>query len=338
VDDDKTLDSAWGTAEEGRPRPADLRRDRVRGLVRRSALFVPVNVPRFVEKAYARDADALILDLEDSIPPAEKRAAREEVRTAMRECARGGADIEVRINKPYALAVADLDACVWPGLDCVHFPKAESAREIRLLDQLITEREVARGLPPGGIQLSVAIETALGLHNAVAIALASPRVVALSLGTEDYTLDLEVEPSPHGRELFYGKARLVVVARLAGAQPLGTMASIADYRDLEGMAATIREARQMGFMGAACIHPAQVEPLNTHFAPPAEAVARARRVVAAMAEAEAQGRASVGVDGKMVDIPVAERARRLLTRADAVAAKEARKRAALARTEAGLRG
>jgi citrate lyase subunit beta/citryl-CoA lyase len=338
VDDHVVLDSAWGTADEDQPRLADVRRDRVRGLVRRSALFVPVNVPRFVEKAYARGADALILDLEDSIPPREKPAARREVQEAMRECARGGADIEVRINKPYALAVADLDACVGPGLDCIHFPKAESAREIHLLDQLITERETARGLPAGTIQLSVAIETALGLHNAVAIALASPRVVALSLGSEDYTLDLEVEPSAHGRELFYGKARMVVVARLAGAQPLGTMTSIADYRDLDGMAAAIREARQMGFMGAACIHPAQVEPLNTHFGPSAAEVDRARRVVAAMAEAEAQGRASVGVDGKMVDIPVAERARRLLARGEAIAAKDARKRAALARTEAGLRG
>jgi citrate lyase subunit beta/citryl-CoA lyase len=102
---------------------------------------------------------------------------------------------------------------------------------------------------------------------------------------------------------------------------------MADYRDLEGMAAAIRQARQLGFMGAACIHPAQVEPLNVHFSPTADEVARARRVVAAYESAEREGRASVGVDGKMVDIPVYERARRLLARADAIEAKEARKRA-----------
>jgi citrate lyase subunit beta/citryl-CoA lyase len=322
------LDSAWGTPDEGRPRPADLRRERLRALVRRSAMFVPVNVPRFVETAWTRDADALILDLEDSVPAAEKAAARARLRDAMRACARGGADLEVRINKPYALAVLDLDAAVWPGLDAIHFPKAESAREIGVLDRLIAEREAARGMAPGSVGLSIAIETALGLHNAAAIVLASPRAVAVSLGSEDFTLDLEVEPTREGRELLFGKMQMVVVARLAGIQPHGTMAGIADYRDLDGMAAAIRDARRMGFMGAACIHPAQVAPLNTHFSPPADEVASARRVVAAFEAAVAEGRASVGVDGKMVDVPVAERARRLVSRAEAIAAKDARKRAA----------
>lgn len=324
------LDSAWGTPDEGRRRPADEKRERLRTMVRRSALFVPVNVPRFVERAWTRGADALILDLEDSVPSPEKKAARARVREVMRECARGGGDIEVRINKPSALAVEDLDACVWPGLDAIHFPKAESAREVELLDRLIAEREAARGLPAGSVQLSIALETALGLHNALPIALASPRIVALSLGSEDFTLDLEVESTKAGRELLYGKMQVILVARLAGAQPLGTAASIADYGDLDAMAAAIREARAMGFMGAACIHPAQVAPLNTHFSPAAEEVARARLVVEAFEAALAEGRASVGVEGKMVDIPVAERARRLLQRAEAIAAKEARTRATLA--------
>jgi citrate lyase subunit beta/citryl-CoA lyase len=323
-----TLDSAWGTPEEGRPRPADERRDRLRALVRRSALFVPVNVAKFVEKAHTRGADALILDLEDSVPAAEKAAARGLVRDAMRECAKGGAAILVRINKPSALAAADLDACVWPGLDAIHVPKVESAREVAILDAWIAERERARGMPVGAVQLSLSVESALGLHNAVDIALASPRAVAIGLGAEDFTLDIEVEPSRTGEELRYGKARMVVVARLAGIQPVGTVASMADYRDLEGMAAAIRQARQLGFMGAACIHPAQVEPLNVHFAPAPDEVARARRVVAAYEAAEREGRASVGVDGKMVDIPVYERARRLLARAAAIEAKEAGKRAA----------
>jgi citrate lyase subunit beta / citryl-CoA lyase len=326
-----TLDSAWGTPDEGRPSPAEERRARLRGLVRRSALFVPVNVPRFVDTAWTRGADAIILDLEDSIPPAGKRAARERVREALQACARGGADVEVRINKPYALAVEDLAASLWPGLAAIHFPKAESAREIEILDRVIGEHEMARGLPPGRVQLSIAVETALGLHNALAIALASPRAVAISLGAEDFALDLDIEPTPHGRELFHGKLQLILVARLAGLQPHGTMASIADYRNLDAMTAAIREARQMGFMGAACIHPAQIAPLNTHFSPTAEEVAAARRVVAAFEAAVAEGRASVGVDGRMVDIPVAERARRLIARAEVIAAKEARKRAVLAR-------
>ena len=330
-----SLDSDWGTSEEGRPRLADVRRERLRSLVRRSALFVPVNVPRFVEKAHARGADAIILDLEDSIGPAEKPAARRLLRDAARECARGGADIEVRINKPYALTVEDLDAAVWPGVDTILVPKAESAREIATLDALITERELARGMPLGGVQLSIAVETALGLYNAVEIALVSPRTVAIALGSEDFTLDIEVEPSKAGEEYLFGKAQMIIVARLAGVQPHGINASIADYGDLDAMATAIRRARAMGYMGASCIHPAQVAPLNTYFSPAAGEVERARKVVTAFEAAVAEGRASVGVDGKMVDVPVAERARRLLARAAAIEAKEAGKRAALAVRPAG---
>jgi citrate lyase subunit beta / citryl-CoA lyase len=324
------LDSSWGTPEEGRPAPADVRRTQLEGLVRRSVLILPVNVPKFVERAYTRGADAVELDLEDSVPLAGKAAARTLVRDAVRHAAKGGADVLVRINKPFALAEPDLAASVWPGLTAIHFPKAESAREIQTLDRLISDLEVARGMPAGSIQLSIAIETALGLHNALAIALASPRITDIALGPEDYTLDIGVEPSKDGRELFYGKAKMIVVARLAGIQPLGTMGSIADYRDLDGWAVSIRQARQMGYLGAGCIHPAQVAPLNIHFSPTRAEVTAARSVMAAFEAAQADGRASVGVDGKMVDIPVMERARRILTRATAVEAKEARVRAAFA--------
>jgi citrate lyase subunit beta/citryl-CoA lyase len=324
------LDSRWGTPDEGRNTPADERRETLLRLVRRSVLILPVNVPKFVEKAYARGADAIELDLEDSVPPAEKAAARAMVRDALCHCAKGGADVLVRINKPHALALHDLDACVWPGLHAVHFPKAESAREIATLDRRIGELEHARGIPVGSVRLSIAIETALGLHNALSIAAASSRITDIALGPEDYTLDIGVEPSQEGIELFYGKARMIVIARLAGIQPLGTMGSIADYRDLDGWAASIRRARQMGYLGAACIHPAQVAPLNVHFSPSIAEVTAAKARLTAFEAAQADGRASVGVDGKMVDIPVAERARRILTRAAAIEAKEARVRAAFA--------
>lgn len=324
------LDSSWGTPAEGQPLPGDRRRQELQGLVRRSILILPVNVSKFVEKAYTRGADAIQLDLEDSIPPAAKSAARGLVRAAMRECAKGGADVLVRINKPYALALPDLEACVWPGLAAVHFPKAESAREIRILDGLIGELEKSRGMAPGSVRLSVAIETALGLHNALSIALASPRITDIALGPEDYTLDIGVEPSAEGWELFYGKARMIAVARVAGVLPLGTMGSIADFQDLDGWAASIRRAREMGYVGAACIHPAQVAPLNTYFSPSAAEVVSARTAIAAFEAAEREGRASVAVDGKMVDIPVVERARRIAARAAAIEAKQARVRAAFA--------
>ena len=322
------LDTKWATQEEGVPRVADTRREGLRALVRRSALFVPVNVPKFVEKAHVRGADAIILDLEDSVPISAKHEAREVIRDSMDKCSRGGADILVRINHPYSMAAEDLKSCVWPGLNCVMFPKAESPREIEILDHMLGELEAKRGIPLGSVQLWIIIESALGLHNALPIALASSRTVSIGLGAEDFTLDIGVEPSRDGRELFYGKSQVILVARIAGLQPVGTMASMADYRDSERMMSIVREARQMGFMGSSCIHPAQVEPLNKFFSPSADELAHAHRVIEALKQATDEGRASVGVDGKMVDVPVAERAKRLIARANAIEAKEQRKREA----------
>lgn len=329
----RTMWSADGWVYHGR---VGVSREEAAEIVRRSSLIMPVNVPRFVEKAWTRGADGIILDLEDSVTPAQKNAARAMVRDAIPVAARGGADVLVRINKPFSMAVADLDASVWPGLTGIRFPKAEWPEEIRILDRLIAEREMARDMPVGSVQISVAVETALGLHNALEIATASPRVVAISLGAEDFTLDMDVEPSPDGRELFLGKMQMLVVARLAGIQALGTMASMADFADTERVARLAREARQVGYKGSSCIHPAQVGPLNEGFSFSEEELAHARKVVAALEAAEAEGRDAVALEGKMVDIPVAERARRVLARAEAIARKEARKRAAVeAATNAG---
>ncbi len=197
------LEDTWGTPAEGRPTWTDLRRTRLEKLVRRSILILPVNVPKFVEKAYARGADAVELDLEDSVPAAEKANARAVVRDAVACAAKGGADVLVRINKPSALAAQDLAAAVWPGLTGIHFPKAESARELRTIDRMIGELEAARGMPAGSVQLSVAVETALGLHNALEIALASPRITDIALGPEDYLLDIRHRSHIHAHSLHH---------------------------------------------------------------------------------------------------------------------------------------
>jgi len=304
-------------------------REDVLQIVRRSAMIMPVNVPKFVEKAWTRGADAIVLDLEDSVTPSHKNSARAMVKDAIPVVAKGGADVLVRINKPFDLAVKDLDASIWPGVAGIRFPKTESAEEIRILDRLIAEREMARDIPVGSVQISVAIETALGLHNALAIATASPRVVTISFGAEDYTLDMDIEPSSDGKELFLGKMQILLVARLAGIQAMGLMASTADFSDVERMVRLAREARQVGYRGSSCIHPAQVGPLNEGFSYTPEEVEHARKVIAALEAAEAEGRDAVAVDGKMVDIPVAERARRRLARAEAIARKDARKRTAM---------
>jgi citrate lyase subunit beta / citryl-CoA lyase len=304
--------------------------ERTNRMVRRSSLILPVNVRKFVEKAHTRGSDAIVLDLEDSIPVTEKSAARELVREGIELAGRGAADILVRINKPFDQAVLDLDAAIWPGLRGISFPKVEAPVEVQILDRLIAEREMARGLPVGQIDISIAIESALGVQHMAAIACSSPRVVSLSLGAEDFTRDIGVEPSPEGAEQAYGKGMVVIAARVAGIQAAGLTSTLANFSDLDGLRRSATNARLMGFRGAGCIHPAQVPILNECYAPEADKVEYARRVIDVYEEAEAAGRASVALDGTMIDIPVVDRARALVERADAIARVEARKAEVLA--------
>ena len=301
-----------------------------RQMVRRSSLIMPVNVPAFVEKAHLRRADAICLDLEDSVPPAEKERARPLVKAAIPMVARGGADVLVRINRPWELGQADLDAVIWPGLAGINFPKPETPEELQRVDEEIGRLERQRGIEPGTVKIGTSIETVAGFFNAREIAYSTPRLVAIGHGSEDFTLDLEIEPTPEGTELLYGKLFTVLLARQAGLYPMGTMRGVADFRDLDGYRESIRMARTVGYRGASCIHPAQVPLLNEGFSVTPEQVEHARRVVEVYAKAEAEGRASVALDGKMIDIPVVIRAERVLARAERIAAFEERKRAALA--------
>jgi citrate lyase subunit beta/citryl-CoA lyase len=301
-----------------------------RQMVRRSSLIMPVNVPAFVEKAHLRGADAICLDLEDSIPPREKDRARTLVKAAIPMAARGGADVTVRVNRPWELRREDLDAVIWPGLDGINYPKPETVEELQQTDEEITRLERARGIPAGTIKIGTSIESVAGFFNARALAHATPRLVAISQGSEDFTLDLEIEPTAEGTELYYPKLFMVLLAREAGLYPMGTMRGVANFRDVEGYRQSVASAATVGYRGASCIHPSQVPLLNEGFSPPQELVEYSRRVIEVYEEAESQGRASVALDGKMIDIPVYVRAQRLFARAERIAAMEERKRAALA--------
>lgn len=301
-----------------------------RQIVRRSSLIMPVNVPAFVDKAHLRGADSLVLDLEDSIPPREKDRARTLVKDAIAKVGRGGSDVLVRVNRPWALQAEDLDAIIWPGLAGINYPKPESAEELQRADETITRLEAARGIPAGTVRIGMSIETVAGFFNARQLATATPRMIAIGLGSEDFTLDLEIEPTDEGIELYYGKMHTVLLARDVGLYPMGTMRGVANFQDTEGLKLAIRTARAVGYRGSSCIHPLSVPLLNAGFSPTPADVEHARRVIEAYDEAEAQGRASVALDGKMIDIPVAERALRVFARAERIAAFEARKQAALA--------
>ena len=298
-------------------------------IVRRSSLIMPVNQPRFVDKAYLRGADAIVLDLEDSVPPAEKGRARTMVKGAIPSAARGGADVLVRINKPVEMMVEDLEAAIHPGLTGLSLPKVESAAEIHMLDELTTYWEKRHGVPPGTVQFAVSVETAKGVMRAEEIAVASPRIASIGAGPEDLALDLGIEATVEGTELLYIKLRMIVVANAAGVIPMGLMGTLVDYADLEGLARSATEANRVGFRGAGLIHPLQVPICNEAYAPPPPQVQWSKRVIEAFEEGLARGTASVALDGRMIDIPIVDKAHRVLARANAVAAKEARKAEAL---------
>jgi citrate lyase subunit beta / citryl-CoA lyase len=292
-------------------------------------MTVPANVPAFVEKAHLRGADALTLDLEDSIPPHQKADARGIARDAIKVVGRGGADVLVRINKPYELAVRDLDAVIVPGLAGIKFPKAETAEEIKILSSLILQRELAAGIPPGSIDLTVSIESARGVFNTMAILSASQRIVAVSYGAEDVTEELGIQVTSSGEERFFGNAQTILAAAAVGIQPLGRPGDPFDFQDIAVYETSVRRGFAMGFKGSSCIHPGQVAPLNRGFTPAKEQVDRARETIAIMEEASKQGRASATQNGRMVDIPSVRRAQRLIERVEAIEAKEARKKEAL---------
>lgn len=288
----------------------------------RSLLYVPANVPRFIEGAHKRGADAIILDLEDSVPAAERPRARAGLRQAAEAAARGGADIVVRINRPWRDAMRDLEAAVWPEIAALAITKAHSADHVRLLAEAVSALEAERGMHAGTTKFIVMIETPDAWFRMAEIAAADARVVAMTLGGEDFAMAMDMQPT--GQGLFMPKQQLAIAARAAGVMPLGFIGTVADYKDLEAFRQTVRLSRALGFAGASVIHPSQVPILNEEFAPSAEEVESAARIVAAYRAAVAAGRGSISVDGKMIDVPVVIRAERLLARHAAIEARKAR--------------
>ncbi|MGE3298684.1 MAG: CoA ester lyase [Porticoccaceae bacterium] len=280
----------------------------------RSALFVPAHVEKFVAKAHTRGADAIILDLEDSVPLPEKASARAAVPGAAAQIAGHGLDVLVRINRPWRLAVRDLEESVCAQVHTIAVPKVASADHIAFIAETIDEIEIDQGLAPGHTRLLAFIEGVGGLAQVDAIARASSRLIGLFLGAEDFSAEVGMQPTAEG--LFGPNQQIVFAARRAGILPFGFVGSIADYSDLDAFRARIRQARALGFVGALGIHPSQVGIMNEEFVPDAEEVAHARGLLAAYEQALAEGRGAAAYKGKMIDAPVVARAREVL-RADA---------------------
>jgi citrate lyase subunit beta/citryl-CoA lyase len=285
----------------------------------RSLLYVPVNVPKFVASAADRGADGIILDLEDSVAPAQKAAARGMLADGVKQASRRGADVLVRVNRPWRLLVPDLEAAIIPGVAALKLPKIESAEHVQAIAEIVDELEIERGIAPGTVRFIPMVETASGFFRTEAIARAHPRVVGITIGAEDLALSVGMLPEAEG--LFYPKQQSVFAARAAGILPLGFIGTVADYRDQDKFRATIQRSRKLGFLGAACIHPLQVPILNEEYAPNAAEIATAERMVAAYDAAMAAGKGAVEFEGRMIDIPVVDRAKGVLARATAVRAR-----------------
>ena len=304
----------------------------------RSQLSVPGSSVRFIEKAAASAADIVMLDLEDAVAPPDKAAARRTVIEALRDIDWGERTVSVRINAldtPFMYRDLIEVAEQAPRADLIMVPKIDTAADVHLLDVLLSQIEAATGR--GRIGLELQIETATGLQNVDAIAGASPRVESLHFGPGDYAASIGArtvsiggpvpdyavlaEPEADGaRPPYYGDAwhyalaRIVIACRAAGIRPVD--GPYADFRDPDGLRWSARRASALGFEGKWAIHPDQIEVLNEVFSPTPEEVARARRILQALAEGERENRGAVAIDGRMVDAASIRQAQVLVAKAE----------------------
>ncbi|HKJ03292.1 MAG TPA: aldolase/citrate lyase family protein, partial [Longimicrobiales bacterium] len=279
--------------------------------LRRSRLYLPGSQPKLFINAGLHRPDAVILDLEDSVHPAEKDTARILVRNALRCVGFGAAERMVRINQ-LPLGLEDLTEVVPEQPHLILIPKVERPTQVEEVAAHVATILGERGLQ-GPVWLMPIIESALGVENAFAIATAADTVVALTIGLEDYTADLGVPRSAEGTESLYARTRLVNAAHAAGVQAIDSVFS--DVSDMDALLAWARASRALGFEGMGCIHPRQIGPIHQGFSPTDEELDKAQRIVEAFADAQARGLGVVSLGTKMVDPPVVLRAQRVLEQA-----------------------
>ena len=284
----------------------------------RSFLFAPGNVPRRVEKALTLSADAVILDLEDSVATADKVATRKPVVEALARPRSGRAYVRVNpASTPYCYM--DLVETIRPGVDGVVLPKVESAGELHAIDWLIAGLELERGMPEGSIDLMPQIETAAGVQRIERIVQARSlrhykapwRVKRVTFGAGDYANDLGLTPSLDEPELAEARARIVMISRAAGLEnPIDS--PWFHLKEAAAFGRALERSRRGGFQGRLCIHPDQIAPVNAAYLPSKEELAQAQRIVEAFREAEARGAAAIQLDGQMIDYPIVYRAQALI--------------------------
>src|SRR6266446_2001679 len=303
-----------GLGRKASPEQLTLPEPSPRDRLRRSRLYIPGSEPKYFINAALHGADAIILDLEDSVHHAEKDAARILVRNALRAVDFGKCERMVRINQ-LPLGLEDLVEIVPEAPDLVLLPKTEWPEQVAETNRMIGELKSRYGITRP-IWLMPILESALGIENASAIAMASKHVVALSVGLEDYTADLSVAKTSEGRESLYARTRLVNVARAAGVQAIDSV--YGDVGDMGSLRCWAENSRALGFEGMGCIHPAQIPVIHEAFAPSPAEIEKASKFVAAFEEVQQRGMGVVSLGSKMIDPPVVARAQKLVERAKKV--------------------
>ena len=287
----------------------------------RSLQFVPGNRRDMLQKARGFRADALVADLEDSVPPDEKSAARELVAELVPTLSKLGQKVMVRVNSlDTGRTAEELRGVVCPQLYGISLGKVDSLWHIKECERLLSVEEARQGMPQGVVRIIPWIESAAGVLSASSIAAASSRVVALAFGAEDFTNDMGLQRTEGGEEVAFPRAMIPIVARAAGIVALDT--PYVRFRDAEGLRKEAESAATLGYKGKFAIHPAQLETINAVFTPREEDLECARRVVAAWEESTAQGRGALALDGEMVDVPVVKRAYNLLELAEEISRME----------------
>jgi citrate lyase subunit beta/citryl-CoA lyase len=283
--------------------------------LRRTRLYLPGNNPDLALNAGLYGADCLILDLEDSVAPADKDAARVLVRNALYAIDLGASERIVRINPlSSGHGSRDLEMIVPAAPDTLLIPKCEAKEDVAAIEKILCEMEKRGGLQQE-IFLMPLIESARGVLNAREIAAASERIVALCFGAEDFTADIGVARSTEGKESFVARSLIVVAAKAEGVQALDTVFS--DVQDMDGLVASTKEAIALGFDGKGVIHPGQIKPIHQAFMPTPEQIENARQVLVALQEAEERGSGVAVLGSKMIDAPVVARAKKVLAMAEA---------------------
>lgn len=269
-----------------------------------------------LDKALGFGPDAYVPDLEDSVPDAEKSNARQITAGYLPKLAARGIPVIPRVNSlGTGWLEEDLAAVTGPSIYGISVGKIETVEDIEFIAEIITGLERRAGLETGRIRLIPWIETALAVVHCYRICRASPRIVAVAFGAEDFTDDMGIERTEDESEVACARSSVCIAARAAGLDALDT--PFFRFRDPYGLEVNVQAARQLGFKGKFAIHPDQIDPINSLFAPSEEEIRYARRVIAAYEEAERAGRGSTSLDGRVVDVPVVKRAQSMLAQADA---------------------